>query len=248
MAERLRISVSDQLRMSLAPSSSFAAQARRRSRLAYPANDSFARAVADRVALNARDAGISIQPSPSPNGNLRLVRWQLESTDAAAELARLAGMLGLAGTRQLAGLIQARRRCTKLSELCSTRIASSRSYILPRGLRHRAARAQLPRMAQRDALLDCIWKICGWTRELPHQSFSQHHRDRCDRGVDRGRGGFDLVTNSFERRDAQRTAASGLAISARIRPARRGGRAPHRSRRQFRYRPAHRGEPRRSTS
>jgi len=62
--------------------------------LAYPPNDSFARAVADRVALNARDAGINIQPGSSPNGNLRLVRWQLESIDAAGELARLAGLLG----------------------------------------------------------------------------------------------------------------------------------------------------------
>jgi peptide/nickel transport system substrate-binding protein len=62
--------------------------------LAYPPNDTFSRAVADRVALNARDAGISIQPVSSPNGNLRLVRWQLESMDAAGELARLAGLLG----------------------------------------------------------------------------------------------------------------------------------------------------------
>src|SRR5260370_4401358 len=58
--------------------------------LSYPANDSFARSVADRVAVNARDAGINIQPTSNANGNLRLVRWQLESVDAAAELTRLA--------------------------------------------------------------------------------------------------------------------------------------------------------------
>lgn len=62
--------------------------------LSYPSGDTFARSVADRVALNARDAGILIQPTQNPNGNLRLVRWPLESTDAAAELARLAGLLG----------------------------------------------------------------------------------------------------------------------------------------------------------
>jgi hypothetical protein len=62
--------------------------------LTYPANDSFAHAVADRVALNARDAGIVVQPSPNADGNLRLVRWTLESADSAAELARLARLLG----------------------------------------------------------------------------------------------------------------------------------------------------------
>ncbi len=50
--------------------------------LTYAANDSFARAVAERLALNARDAGITIRPEPGTSGKLRLVRWQLESTDA----------------------------------------------------------------------------------------------------------------------------------------------------------------------
>jgi peptide/nickel transport system substrate-binding protein len=64
--------------------------------LTYPANDSFARAVADRVALNARDAGITIQPTANPGGSLTLVRWPLESADATAELSRLLGLLGAA--------------------------------------------------------------------------------------------------------------------------------------------------------
>ena len=51
--------------------------------LSYPANDLFLRSVAERVALNARDAGITIQPTPASSGNLRLVEWPLESTDAA---------------------------------------------------------------------------------------------------------------------------------------------------------------------
>jgi hypothetical protein len=33
--------------------------------LSYPANDAFLRSVAERVALNARDAGITIQPTPA---------------------------------------------------------------------------------------------------------------------------------------------------------------------------------------
>jgi peptide/nickel transport system substrate-binding protein len=59
--------------------------------LSYPANDPFLRSVAERIALNAHDAGMNIQPSPNANGNLRLVDWPLESTDAAVELKRFAG-------------------------------------------------------------------------------------------------------------------------------------------------------------
>jgi Bacterial extracellular solute-binding proteins, family 5 Middle len=61
--------------------------------LGYPANDPFLRSVADRVALNARDAGIMIQPTPSA-GTLRLIELPLESRDAATELERIAADLG----------------------------------------------------------------------------------------------------------------------------------------------------------
>jgi peptide/nickel transport system substrate-binding protein len=66
--------------------------------LSYPPNDVFLRSVADRVALNARDAGITIQPTPgplsNPGGTLRLIELPLESTDAATELERIAADLG----------------------------------------------------------------------------------------------------------------------------------------------------------
>ena len=90
--------------------------------LSYPANDGFARSVAERVALNARDAGIILQPTQNPGGALRMVRWPLESTDAAAELDQAGRNAGLAGTRELAEFSQARKLCTKLSELCWTDI------------------------------------------------------------------------------------------------------------------------------
>jgi MarR-like DNA-binding transcriptional regulator SgrR of sgrS sRNA len=64
--------------------------------LAYSPGDSFARAVAERIALNARDAGITVLASASAAANLKLVRWPIETTDATAELARLARLLGLA--------------------------------------------------------------------------------------------------------------------------------------------------------
>ena len=66
--------------------------------LSYPANDLFLRSVAERVALNARDAGLSIQPTPSGNANLRLMEWPLESTSAGYELKRIAELVG-AGDR-----------------------------------------------------------------------------------------------------------------------------------------------------
>ena len=66
--------------------------------LSYPASDMFLRSVAERVALNARDAGITIQPTSNANGNLRLIEWPLESTDGGHEIRRLAEQMG-AGDR-----------------------------------------------------------------------------------------------------------------------------------------------------
>ncbi len=67
-------------------------------RLSYPPNDMFLRSLAERVALNARDAGITIRPTPGANGNLRLLEWPIESTDAAEGLKRIAELMG-AGDR-----------------------------------------------------------------------------------------------------------------------------------------------------
>jgi ABC-type transport system substrate-binding protein len=63
--------------------------------LGFPANDPFLRSVAERVALNARDAGLVIQPTTAPNAQLRLLEVTLESTDAADELRRVMRQAGL---------------------------------------------------------------------------------------------------------------------------------------------------------
>lgn len=65
--------------------------------LSYPPNDSFARALAERIALNARDAGVVLQPTTNPGGNLTLIQWQLESANAAGELKRLCARYGESG-------------------------------------------------------------------------------------------------------------------------------------------------------
>jgi len=63
--------------------------------LSYSADDPFLRSVAERIALNARDAGVNLQPTTAPNANLSLVEWPLESADASGELAHMAGLLGM---------------------------------------------------------------------------------------------------------------------------------------------------------
>jgi Bacterial extracellular solute-binding proteins, family 5 Middle len=63
--------------------------------LNYQLNDSFARAISDRIALNGRDVGMTLQPSPGGGGALRLVRCTLESPDAALELTSVAQCLGV---------------------------------------------------------------------------------------------------------------------------------------------------------
>ena len=49
--------------------------------LSYNANDPLGRLLADRVALNARDSGITIQVNSLPDADLRLVRMPLASVD-----------------------------------------------------------------------------------------------------------------------------------------------------------------------
>ena len=75
--------------------------------LAYDWNDPLARAIAERVSVNARDAAINIQPygenlaARGANADLRVVRIPLASTDAAAALAELAAASGHQGALQM---------------------------------------------------------------------------------------------------------------------------------------------------
>ncbi len=63
--------------------------------LSYDATDPMARVIAERIALNARDAGLSVQPATSGASDVRLVRAPLLSLDDRAALATLASMTGL---------------------------------------------------------------------------------------------------------------------------------------------------------
>jgi peptide/nickel transport system substrate-binding protein len=63
--------------------------------LGYDASDPVARVVAERIALNARDAGLSLQLTNSGAADLRLRRAPMESLDAPLALTDLAAELGL---------------------------------------------------------------------------------------------------------------------------------------------------------
>ncbi len=62
----------------------------------YDANDSVARVLVERVALNARDAGLELQPTTATTSDLRLVRIPLASADPWIALAKVAETLGMA--------------------------------------------------------------------------------------------------------------------------------------------------------
>jgi peptide/nickel transport system substrate-binding protein len=63
--------------------------------LGHDASDPVAHLVAERILLNARDAGITLQLTSSPNSDLRLVRIQLPCPDAHVALRELARSLNL---------------------------------------------------------------------------------------------------------------------------------------------------------
>jgi peptide/nickel transport system substrate-binding protein len=64
--------------------------------LAYDSTDPVAHVIADRVLLNARDAGISIQLVSSGTADMRLVRMPITSSDSHLALTELATTLQLA--------------------------------------------------------------------------------------------------------------------------------------------------------
>jgi peptide/nickel transport system substrate-binding protein len=73
--------------------------------LGYDSNDPLSRLIAERVALNAKDAGLSVQPNSSSTPEIRLVRIPLPSADpwlALAELEHIAGaqMAGHSGSAE----------------------------------------------------------------------------------------------------------------------------------------------------
>jgi ABC-type transport system substrate-binding protein len=67
--------------------------------LSYDASDARARILAERIAVNARDAGITLQVTSQPRSELRLARARFSSFDTARALEELAAGLGLGEVR-----------------------------------------------------------------------------------------------------------------------------------------------------
>jgi hypothetical protein len=63
--------------------------------LGYDPADATARVIAERIVLNARDAGLGMQITSASGADLRIVRIALISLDAQIALAELAAGLGL---------------------------------------------------------------------------------------------------------------------------------------------------------
>ena len=63
--------------------------------LGYEGGDPLLRLVAERIALNARDAGLSLQPTSTGVADLRLLRIQLTSADPWIALSQIASVAGV---------------------------------------------------------------------------------------------------------------------------------------------------------
>ncbi len=63
--------------------------------MGYDSNDSLARVLVERIALNAGDAGLVLRPTTAANADLRMVRSPLASSDPWIALEIAADSLGM---------------------------------------------------------------------------------------------------------------------------------------------------------
>jgi len=74
--------------------------------IAYDSGDPRARLLAERIALNGKDAGLSLQATSTGNGDLRLLRIPLASTDPWITLAQVFNLAGVAVPKSKGGSIE----------------------------------------------------------------------------------------------------------------------------------------------
>jgi peptide/nickel transport system substrate-binding protein len=74
--------------------------------IGYDGSDAVARLLAERIALNARDAGLSLQPTPAATADLRLVRISLASVDPWIALANVATLTGTPAGKVRGGSVE----------------------------------------------------------------------------------------------------------------------------------------------
>jgi len=76
--------------------------------LGYDGNDQVARFLAERISLNAKDAGLSLQPTATATADLRLMRIPLASSDP---------WVALAGVQAVAGIAPGKSRGSTIEDL-----------------------------------------------------------------------------------------------------------------------------------
>jgi ABC-type transport system substrate-binding protein len=74
--------------------------------IGYDGGDAVARLLTERIALNARDAGLSLQPTPAASADLRLVRIPLASVDPWIALANVATLTGAPAGKVRGGSVE----------------------------------------------------------------------------------------------------------------------------------------------
>lgn len=74
--------------------------------IGYDSNDPLSRLVAERVALNAKDAGLSLQPSSGCTTDLRVVRIAIASGDPWVAMNDVLGQLGMPAMKNKRGALE----------------------------------------------------------------------------------------------------------------------------------------------
>ena len=72
--------------------------------LGYDGRDPLARLLAERIALNGKDAGLSLQPTTAASTELRLIKIPLASSDAWVALVDVAALIGLRPAKNQGGV------------------------------------------------------------------------------------------------------------------------------------------------
>lgn len=75
-------------------------------KMGYDPSDAMSRVLAERVALNARDAGLSLQPTSSATADMRLVRIPLASFDPWIAFSELSAQIGVPPVKTSAGSVE----------------------------------------------------------------------------------------------------------------------------------------------
>jgi peptide/nickel transport system substrate-binding protein len=74
--------------------------------IGYDSTDPLSRLVAERVALNAKDAGLSLQPSSGSTTDLRVMRIAMASGDPWVVINDVLGQLGMPATKSKGGTVE----------------------------------------------------------------------------------------------------------------------------------------------